>query len=421
MRLTRKFCRLIASAGALSFIFGLIGITSATTGAFASPFVPGVIDTVAVGSGPEFISAGSGHVFVSDRYDDTITVIDETSHLVVDSLILPTGVYPRASVVANNTLYIATFNGNQLFLFNATTLQSLGTLTVGLRPNALAVCGNELYVGNYSSPDVHVIDTSTRTLATGFTNPLSSGLGATQAICSGNYVYLSNSLSDTVTLIDRTTHTAVQSQAVGLNPMSLGVANGSIFVSGYNADTVTVLSATTGNVTATISVGANPSAVATVGNDVYIANEGGSSVDVIDATTNQLAVGFPNPIPNVAGAHQFIPIGNALYSLNVSGNTISILNTATHLVDQVIPMSGMPYMGVSSGEYLYVTDNSANTVTIIQTDPSPVVPPTPELPQTGTDMSQLILGAVLMLGFGLGLTLTRRIVRNTIQTNTETV
>jgi YVTN family beta-propeller protein len=151
---------------------------------------------------------------------------------------------------------------------------------------------------------------------------------------------------------------AVSNTTTG-NPISVGPSSYSIAVSADGSkvlvaddvdNAVRVISSSTLNVVSTISVGNMPEGVTTSPTTAkaYVSNYGSNNVSKIDLTTNTVA-GSP------------VTVGSSPYGLKVSPD----------------------------GQYLYVVNNGSNTVSIITVaDPIPQPAPTPELAQTGTQLTK---------------------------------
>ncbi|MFC7933821.1 IPT/TIG domain-containing protein [Streptomyces cinereoruber] len=124
---------------------------------------------------------------------------------------------------------------------------------------------------------------------------------------------------------------------------------------------------------ATIRVGDSPMYVAITpdGSSVYVVNVNGNSVSVVDTASNTVTATIPvGQMPQAIAA---TPDGSTVYVANGYGNSVSVISTATNTVTQTI--SGLTYpssLAVShDGSELWVSSNS--TIKVISTATHAVV------------------------------------------------
>ena len=189
--------------------------------------------------------------------------------------------------------------------------------------------------------------------------------------------YVTNSAGTTVSIIDLTSNTVTGTIAVGSNPLGIAISGNRAYVANSGSDTVSVIDLTTNTVTATIDVGSNPYFVAIGGNYAYVSNyEGGSgsgSLSVIDINTNTVTATITDD--SFYGPLALIASGTKLYVPNWgddghqgTGNTVSVVNTLTNTVVDVVTVGTAPAAVAVSGNYAYVANNSnPGSVSVIRT------------------------------------------------------
>jgi len=99
----------------------------------------------------------------------------------------------------------------------------------------------------------------------------------------------------------------------------------------------------------------------------YITNWGGNTVSVIDTATHTVIVIVPvGSNPHGVAIH---PDGTKVYVTNFGSNTVSVIDTATHTVIATVTVGSGP-IGVAihpDGSTVYVANEVSNTVSIIDT------------------------------------------------------
>jgi YVTN family beta-propeller protein len=99
----------------------------------------------------------------------------------------------------------------------------------------------------------------------------------------------------------------------------------------------------------------------------YVTNISGNNVSVIDTATNTLAATVPvGSFPIDAAVH---PEGTFVYVVNTVGNSVSVIDTATNTVTATVPVGTDPF-GVAvhpAGTFVYVTNINNDYVSVIDT------------------------------------------------------
>ena len=160
-----------------------------------------VTTTVTVGHDPfaVAVSSSGGFAYVTNRADDSLSVIDTSTDTVIRSL--PVGDTPEGIVAGNGILYIANDASNVVSVYREIDFQPLATVPVGASPLGLAVSPDGLHtvVGNDLGASVSIIENSTDTVvntkAVG-TNP--AGIAITP---DSKWAVVANTTSGTVSIV----------------------------------------------------------------------------------------------------------------------------------------------------------------------------------------------------------------------------
>jgi YVTN family beta-propeller protein len=195
-----------------------------------------------------------------------------------------------------------------------------------------------------------------------------------------SYAYIPNRDDDTVLVLDLDSNTVLTTVAVGSSPtgVAMDVVNGYVYVTNYGSNSVSVISIPFQDKTSDIPVGAGPLGVVWSAERkiLYVANSLDDTVSVIKGTSifTTIDVG-DNPL-----GIGVTPGGEYVYVANNGDNTVTVISTKdedgneaftieeTIDVDDLDLMEG-PYGVVVSpgGNYVYVTNNVSDTVSVIYT------------------------------------------------------
>jgi YVTN family beta-propeller protein len=123
-------------------------------------------------------NSDNGHLYVTNRGSDSISVINGTTNTLVDEIsvnsIAPSGITYNA---ANNYIYVTNMGSNTVSVINGTTNTIVANIPVGLGPNGIAYNQNngDVYVANSINGTISIMDglenTVTSTIPLGINNP----------------------------------------------------------------------------------------------------------------------------------------------------------------------------------------------------------------------------------------------------------
>lgn len=317
-----------------------VSLSSVLAVALLSPAHAQTVTTqLTVGSTP-FVAAANpvtNKIYVSNGYDNTVTVIDGT------------GVLEFGEVGLNNK----------------TT-----TIGVGINPSAIAVnpVTNKIYVANTGAATVTIIDGATNATTTVHTM-LSPNSVAVNTVT--NQTYVTNNVSSTVTIIDGTNNYATQTVSVGRNPQSVAInpATNKIYVVNQGtspafASSVTVIDGANKTATATIPAGisAIEAVVNPLTNTIYVANRNG--VAAIDGGSNTVTKNIPaGSSPSSLAINS---VTNKIYVANELSNTVTVIDGATAMAENSVSTGVGPFsVAVNSVTNQIYTANLTGTATVI--------------------------------------------------------
>ncbi|NUS53808.1 MAG: YncE family protein [Streptomycetaceae bacterium] len=175
--------------------------------------------------------------------------------------------------------------------------------------------------------------------------------------------------SPTVTVVDTATDAVVATPALDsyVNDVVADPAHDVYYASDRFGDFVEAFNATTNTSLGRIRVGSEPDrmAVNAAGTRLYVANIGSGTISVIDTATHMVLAVVP-----VGGSPHGIVVpaqGGKAYVTNDS--SISVVDTATNTVTATVNVGQYPeYAAVNpAGTLLYVPSNYANTVQVVST------------------------------------------------------
>lgn len=283
---------------------------------------------------PVFSIIIATRAYVSNQEDNSISVIDTASNLVIQTIQLAVGGSPTGIAITPDDakVIVVDKNLNNVFVFDIETNTLTHTIEVGNSPQWVAI-----------TPD-------------------------------GTKAYVTNSGSNTISVIDIATCSVVDTIPVGNNPYEVAITpdGNKVLATNFFDGTVSVISVSTNRVVDTISVGIGPILVAITpdGKTAYVSNNGSTTVSVIDIASNHVIDTISVGISPFGLA--ITPDGKRVFVGNNTSNTVSIIDIATNRVVKTIelPRESFPnYVAINpDGTEVYVVDNNNNNVTIIDAD-----------------------------------------------------
>ena len=163
--------------------------------------------TIDVGDGPMGVAArydeenGTPIVYVTNYYNDTVTVIGEDNE-VIKTIYVDDDPVGLAVTPDGKTVYVANYGDDTVSIIDTEDESVTDTLNVGNGPWGVAVGaeGDYVFVTNYLSDTVTVIQTSDNTIYD--TVSVGDGPRGVSAPCNGNFAYVVNHGDGSVSRID---------------------------------------------------------------------------------------------------------------------------------------------------------------------------------------------------------------------------
>ncbi len=170
-----------------------------------------VVKNILVGHNPLGITvAPDGYIYVVNSNSNTVSVIDNTTLQVVQTISGNGLNSPQDVAVTDNEIFVTNWNGNTVSVFSYPSGTPTTTISVQSNPYVLAVSptnSSEVYASNYGSNTVSVIDAATNSLVMDIgsincNNP--EGIAFTP---NGQYAYIACYSSNEVSVINAVTNT----------------------------------------------------------------------------------------------------------------------------------------------------------------------------------------------------------------------
>ncbi|KKL90678.1 hypothetical protein LCGC14_1902290, partial [marine sediment metagenome] len=287
--------------------------------------------------------------YIPNSGSNTVSVIDISTNIVVDTIIVGSIPYGIAVSPLGTHVYVTHQGSNSVSVIDTSTKTVVDTITVGNDLMGLAVNPSDtlLYVVDAGSATVSVIDTSTNTITDtiddGFVQPIDILMNP-----SGTLIYVSNHTGHFVSVIDTSTNNVIDTITVAGNPMGLATnpSGTRLYVSG-EGNYFSVIDTSTNTVIESIDLGRWSTGVAvnSAGTVVYVATYDEAdlafgSISVIDTSTNTIVDTIT--VGAVPYGLSVNPSDTHVYVINAYGNTVSVIDTSTNTVIDTIPVGDVP-------------------------------------------------------------------------------
>ncbi len=295
-----------------------------------------------------------------------------------------TGSGPRGLAALGTKIYVAIYDESEVDIIDTENNNSITTATVGGAPDFNVALGTKVYVVNTGDGTVSVINTannnSVSTVTVGST-PLAQ-------IVLGSKIYVLNSGDNTVSVINTANNNSVETVNVGFSAVAMTSLGTKVYVAEGDGNVSIIDTANNNSVTSLgVGTGVTPSSITSLGTKVFVANTG-TTVTQIDTSsgnaTTSITVGMsgsPGPI--------VIASSTKVYVSNNSADTVSIIDTANNNSVSTVNVGDRPQAIIANGSKIYVANIGANTVSIIDT-------------ANGNSVSSVPVGATPYSMVGLG-------------------
>jgi YVTN family beta-propeller protein len=347
----------------------------------------------------------NGKIYLNNRGEDKVTVIDPVSDTVIDTITVGLGPYYLAA--SGDRVFVANNASNTLSVIDTLTDTVISTHRVGHEPFYLVATHDKVYVPNDNFisilninellPPELVSFSSTKpsgTYSAGASINITANFNSALAAGSTMTVLLNSGASVVLNEVSGTSLQGTYAVAVGEKTPDLAVRSvTAASVSDLNGHTRTsyAVPSSAGNFTAenslisrnigdskniaigayrAIPVGSNPYQVSapiyTNGEDfIYVANQGSASVSVIRKKDNIVVATIPVGLEPYGLSPVAIGGTTYLYVANTGSDSVSVINTATNTVTATVAVGVKPYYTAAIGTNVYVTNGQSNTVSVI--------------------------------------------------------
>lgn len=224
------------------------------------------------------------------------------------------------------------------------------------------------YITNFNDATVSVIDTETNKNIDTISVPTQPVGVAVHP--SGETVYIAHSTTHNLSVLDATTNELKLVIDLGSGPRGMVVhPDGSkLYVAISFGNQVIVIDTITNNIIDRIDVGELPDGMSILpdGSAIYVVNALSNSISVIDTASNEVIDTF-GYFPAAGEGIAVHPDGETVYILD--SDEIAVIDTEDNTISDVIQLglNSIELTVSPSGEAIYVTSNSNNTLIIIDT------------------------------------------------------
>lgn len=327
----------VISAAALAVplvtIGGALPASAATPSNLSSYSVTDTIGGVP-GATAVAVDSATDTIYVTNRYNGTVTVIDGATNKVTGTIPVGSGPFAVAVDPVTDTVYVANDFYNTVSVIDGATNKVTATIAVGANPTGVAVdpLTDTVYVVNTADGTMSVID------------------GAT------------NSVTDTVNVGGA--YTLVEEVAV--DPATDTIYTGDL------QGTLLKIDGATNDVTVGVSTPGAATAVAVdpATNTVYVPNAYDGALLAYNGASLQVTATTATSLSYSQGAGTQLavdPTTNTIYSLNIFNNTASVVNGATNTVTATLGVGSNPSgvaLDATTG-IAYVANQGSGTVSVI--------------------------------------------------------
>jgi YVTN family beta-propeller protein len=251
------------------------------------------VAAVPVGTDPAAVAVGGGLVWVANRQDGTVTVVDPGANRVQETLPAsgsgPVGEGGPGLAFASGSLWVA--NAGQRQVARVEPGADPIPIPVNARPNALAAApdADAVWVAAETKRGGGLlvrIDAGTNRLGRPVSLPHApTGLAVTP---DGRMVWVATAGDKAISGIDTRPGGAVRRIKLPLVPDQVAVGDGAVWVTSSKSDAVLRIDPVTSRVVEPIRVGNDPSGIAFGAGRVWVANGQDGTVSIIDPQSNEV-------------------------------------------------------------------------------------------------------------------------------------
>jgi gliding motility-associated-like protein len=285
----------------------------------------------------------SGFAYIGETKTSAVTVINTSTHKVLDSIAVGGFPYGMWQTPGGGLLYVANSNSGTVSVINTATQAVIATIPVGIDPFAIVGTpdGKTVYVANQGAT-ITVINTATQTVTATF------GVAAVAfGIClssDGSTLYATDNADNAILVFNTLTQTFTSAFPAGNTPLGMRISpNGSrLYVVNYDDNSVSVISTATNSIINTIPVGRGPHdlSISADGSTIYTSNQVDNTISVVNTATGTVTATIPVGV--CPDGSVVSPDGTELWVTNLFSSNVVVVNIATNTVTNTIPVGSFP-------------------------------------------------------------------------------
>ncbi len=293
------------------------------------------------------LAAPSGHIFVTNEKDDSVSVIDGKSLEVINTI--PIGERPRGIGVSpdGSELYVAVSEESLIKVINTSTLEVIREFSGGSDPEAFAVHpqGN-IYISNEDDAKASVINPITGELLT----QISVGLEPEGVAASpdGKRVIVTSESTNMLHVIKVPEHTIEYNILIGARPRAATFNSDSTlaYATAEISGEVVKVDMTTGKVLKTSALNdekAKPKDILLSKDEktLYVAGGRSNTIKVLNADTLKLIKKIP--VGKRVWGLAMTRDGKKLFTTDGVSGTVSVIDTAKNEKIKVVEVGSFPW------------------------------------------------------------------------------
>jgi YVTN family beta-propeller protein len=275
----------------------------------------------------------TGYIYTANETLNEVDVLRASNHAIIASM--PTIATPYGMAVTRDgkQIFVSTYDGKNVYEFDAETNVLLSTLQVGseLREITLTPDDKYLYVPDYYANVVHIVTAKGNTLMGDI--PVGAAPHMVAFGDGGKYAYVTAEAGQEVTVIDTKTATVVSHIPIA-SPVGIAASpDGKMIYVASNGYEVAFISVKSQAIVANVSVPGNGRAVAVSpdGKWLYAVCANPSKGYVISVEDQTVVADFPigtNPRNMIVS-----PDGKTIYVTNFDSHDLYAINAETYEVD----------------------------------------------------------------------------------------
>lgn len=319
-----------------------IGLTADSTGNIPS------FTAINTGSTPivatiSVTTKNAGYAYIGETLTSAVTVINTSTHKVLDSIAVGSGPYGMWQTPDGGYLYVCNSLSNSISVINTATQTVIATIPAGVGPTGIvgAADGKTAYVAN-ADGTLTVINTATQTATATF--PVGDNSFDLCLSPDGTTLYVTNPIYSYISVVSTATNTVTSLITVGSEPLAICISpdGTKLYEINYFDNNVYVISTATNSVINKIPVGQGPHnlTISADGSTLYTANQVDNTISVVNLASGQVTATIP--VGTVPDGTALSPDGTTLWVTNLNSANVIAINTAADTVTNIVPVGSFP-------------------------------------------------------------------------------